>query len=85
MSEPAASSRPSRFRAWKRRVTRGLLQSRFVNELGDGGIVLLHNGEDGSLEVLPGLLSALATRQRLVGTVGSIINAPFPEGPALGP
>ena len=34
MSEPAASSRPSRFRAWKRRVTRGLLQSRFVNELG---------------------------------------------------
>lgn len=59
--------------------------AKFTRELGDGGIVLLHNGEDGSLEVLPGLLAALADRRRLVGTVGSIINTPFPEGPALGP
>lgn len=59
--------------------------SKFMAELRDGGIVLLHNGEDGSLDVLPGLLDALADRQRLVGTVGAMVDTPFQEGPALGP
>ncbi len=59
--------------------------SKFMNELQLGGIVLLHNGEDGSIEVLPGLLAALGHQRRLVGTVGSIINHPLHDGPALGP
>jgi peptidoglycan/xylan/chitin deacetylase (PgdA/CDA1 family) len=59
--------------------------TKFMAELGDGGIVLLHNGEDGSLEVLPGLLAALGNQRRPVGTVSAIVNhAPY-DGPALGP
>lgn len=63
----------------------GATVGKFMNELDGGGIVLLHNGEDGSLEVLPGLLAALGNQGRLVGSVGSIINQPLYDGPALGP
>jgi hypothetical protein len=49
--------------------------TKFMSELTAGGMVLLHNGEDGSLEVLAPLLDALAREQRLVGTVGSLIGA----------
>lgn len=50
---------------------------KFMAELTLGGIVLLHNGEDGSLEVLGPLLEALAREQRFVGTVGSLRNLPW--------
>ncbi|MGQ9731514.1 MAG: polysaccharide deacetylase family protein [Candidatus Zipacnadales bacterium] len=58
---------------------------KFLNELENGGLVLLHSGEDGSLEVLPILLEALAQHQRLVGTVGSLLKAPILDETALGP
>jgi len=45
---------------------------KFMAELTNGGLVLLHSGEDGSLEALPPLLEALARDRRLVGTVGSL-------------
>ena len=53
-------------------------------ELTNGGLVLLHNGEDGSLEVLPPLLNALAKDQRLVGTVGSLPEPAFLGEPVPG-
>jgi len=43
--------------------------TKFMNELANGGIVLMHNGEDESLSALPGLLTALGNQGRLVGTV----------------
>ena len=45
--------------------------AKFTNELREGGIVLMHNGEDESLSALPGLLTALGNERRLVGTVGA--------------
>ena len=44
---------------------------KFMTELQRGGIVLMHNGEDGSLEVLGPLLTRLAQERRLVGSVGA--------------
>ncbi len=49
---------------------------KFMAELKTGGIVLMHNGEDGSVEVLPGLLARLAQERRLVGTVGAFSAMP---------
>ena len=49
---------------------------KFMAELKYGGIVLMHNGEDGSVEVLPGLLARLAQERRLVGTVGAFSAMP---------
>jgi peptidoglycan/xylan/chitin deacetylase (PgdA/CDA1 family)/Flp pilus assembly protein TadD len=57
---------------------------KFMAELTNGGIVLLHNGEDGSLEVLPPLLNALAKEQRLVGTVSALIEQPLQVEPLPG-
>jgi 3-hydroxyisobutyrate dehydrogenase-like beta-hydroxyacid dehydrogenase len=53
-------------------------------ELTNGGLVLLHNGEDGSLEALTPLLNALARDRRLVGTVGSLPELPFSLDPLAG-
>jgi len=58
--------------------------AKFLAELNDGGMVLLHNGEDGSLEVLPLLLNALAKEQRPVGTVGAFLQQPLGVGPVPG-
>ena len=44
---------------------------KFMTELERGGIVLMHNGEDGSLEALGPLLTRLAQERRLVGSVGA--------------
>jgi len=57
---------------------------KFIAELINGGLVLLHNGEDGSPDVLPLLLDALAKDQRLVGTVGSLPEPRPTAGPVPG-
>jgi peptidoglycan/xylan/chitin deacetylase (PgdA/CDA1 family) len=57
---------------------------KFMAELTNGGLVLLHNGEDGSLEALTPLLNALARDRRLVGTVGSLPELPFSLDPLAG-
>ena len=60
------------------------IADKFIAELTNGGLVLLHNGEDGSLEVLAPLLNALAKDQRLVGTVGSLPEPAFLGQPVPG-